>query len=77
MSEEVNHSVRPHTIYAVMSEDTYFKIPKKVRDEIRDLSREPDDYEELKKDGLFCELYKNSRKAKNELNDYKFKLRNK
>ena len=39
MSEEVNHSVRPHTIYAVMSEDTYWKIPKSVRDEIRDLSR--------------------------------------
>jgi len=64
-------------VYAQMEEAVFLQIPHEVRSNIRDWQREPDDYEILKQDVKFCELYKNMREARKKLNDYKHFLRNK
>ena len=64
-------------IIAVMKESVFKSIDTTTRSAFKDWSREPDDYEELKKDETFCKLYKDYQQARNKLNDYKYKLRNK
>ena len=64
-------------VYAQMQEDVFNEIPESIRHKLTDWQREPDDYNELKKDEMFCKLYKDYREARKKLNDYKHYLRNK
>ncbi len=64
-------------VYAQMEEEVFNLIPTELRHKFKDWQREPNDYELLKQDVKFCELYKKMREARKELNDYKHFLRNK
>jgi hypothetical protein len=64
-------------VYAQMDEDIFKEIPQEYRDKFTDWQREPNDYNELKKDDTFCKLYKEYRNARKKLNDYKYQLRQK
>lgn len=62
-------------ILARMSKEVFFKIPKEVRDQISGVTVEVDDFEELRKDEIFNQLYKIYKKSRNDFNKHKHKLR--
>ena len=64
-------------VYAQIEEEKFLELYKQHGNFTRDWSQEPDDYETLKKDETFCELYKEYRKARKRFNDYKYELREK
>lgn len=63
-------------VYAQMQEAVFLQIPEQVRHQMIDWQREPDDYEKLKEDKTFCELYKKHKEARKKLNERKYQLRN-
>ncbi len=64
-------------IFARMSKDLWFSIPENIRKQIINFRVEKDDFEQLMEDEKCKELYKKYKKAKDEYNNYKFKIRNK
>lgn len=64
-------------VYARMTEEDFKEIPSEIRASFLDWQREPDDYNELKKDETFCDLYSKYRKARKDLNEHKYNLRQK
>lgn len=65
-------------VITVMSETVFKEIPTEIRKKFSSINfKEEDEYETNKEDKLYCQLYKEYKKAKNKKEEYLFKKRHK
>lgn len=77
-NKDAFHEIREkQIIYATMYEDVFKQIPSNIREQIKDWSRQPDDHDKLMQFEAYENTYKEYRKLRKKLNDYKQLIREK
>lgn len=69
--------MKSNIIFLKTSFELWEKLDPQFREMFEVMRVEPDDYEEMKEDETYQELYSAQRKTKNELDQWKWKFRNK